>query len=108
MPNSITYKEHFNIGNYSWKEFERTIILSDGDDVEQRTLELIDFVKRMIGYQESKEELDRLQARIEELKTERKELLKQIKELNSNKSLTLDTPDSEPESDDIPFDNSNF
>ncbi len=123
MPNSITYKEHANTGNYSWKEFEHTVMLNDGDDVEQRTLELMNFVQRMIGYKESKEELDRLsarveelQTRIEELKNERSKLLNHVRDLKEKYDSDCLTPDSfevpnsnlEPDPDDIPFDNNTF
>lgn len=123
MPDSITYKEHLNTGNYSWKEFEHTIQLNNGDDVEQKSMELINFVQRMIGYDETRKKLDRLASRIEELTTERNALSRQVKELREkyeierlDSEFLSDLPEflsnlelgPEPDPDDIPFDDSNF
>ena len=109
--NSITYKEHVNTGNYCWKEFERTVVILEGEDAEEKSLELIEFVQRIIGHNQTQEELHRQTERVAELKDERKNLLKEIRQLREkyeSDSLKPQDESTEVESDDIPFDPDKF
>jgi len=86
---TISYKRILNTGNYNSKQLERSIVVKDGDNVEDKTLELINFVERIINIECVDHKLKNLEFQVALLKDRNRDLEHKIEELLKHQSETV-------------------
>lgn len=94
---TITYQRVLNLYDYNSKRLEHSAEVLEGEDPEEETSKLMQFVERKIREDVSTKVEEEIKERTRKLR----ELIKECEQVKS--SLESLKPEKEPDSDDIPF-----